>query len=54
MLRKEEMLDIKGGGITSTIINAATRLISQVLDLGKTVGSAIRRISTGKLCRIRQ
>ena len=53
MLENEEMMKVTGGGITSALVNAATRLFASLLDLGKTVGSSIRRISTGKLCKIK-
>ena len=54
MLENSEMLKIKGGGIlTSALVNASTRFLSSILDLGKMVGSAIRRLSTGQLCKVR-
>ena len=54
MVENEVLLNIKGGGITPSVVNALTRLVATVLDLGKTVGSSIRRITSGKLCSIRQ
>ena len=51
-LRKEEMENIKGGGITSSFINAITKAVNTIYNLGKQTGSAIRRIVSGKYCSI--
>jgi hypothetical protein len=54
-LRNEEMFNIVGGAtsssITSSWINAVARLISTVLDIGKTIGSAIYRAQNKNYCR---
>ncbi len=50
MLTNEELLLIQGGGISSTLLNSVSRLINTILDLGKTVGSAIRRIAAKNYC----
>ncbi len=49
-LNKEELLNISGGSISGTMINAFARAINSILDLGRSLGNAIRRISTGNLC----
>ena len=50
-LTKDDLLNIKGGaGISGTVINGIVRGINSFLDLGRTVGSAIRRISEGNVC----
>ena len=51
-LKNEELLDIDGGGISGTLINSITRGISTILDLGRSLGSAIRRIGRGNVCQI--
>lgn len=52
-LTEQELYNITGGGeLTSTMINAASRLISTLLYLGQVVGSAIRRGISGKCCKI--
>ena len=51
-LTEQELYNITGGELTSTMINAASRLISTLLYLGQVVGSAIRRGISGKCCRI--
>ena len=47
----KELKQIKGGAaISGTLINGVVRGVSQFLDLGRSVGSAIRRIGEGNLC----
>lgn len=50
ILTKQELLNITGGAVTATLINAFAKGISTLLELGRNFGSAIRRVSTGKLC----
>ena len=52
MLSDEELLLIRGGGFTATLLNSASRLINTILELGRTVGSAIRRIHSKSYCSI--
>ena len=53
MLNKQELLAITGGGtITSSMLNAIARGISTITDLGRALGSAIRRMVSGKICPI--
>lgn len=49
-LNKEELLNIEGGSISGTIINAFCRGINTVLDMGRALGDAIRRIGSGNVC----
>ena len=51
-LEKKELLNIIGGGLTGTIINAIIKGATTVVDFGRNIGSAIRRITFGKLCPI--
>ena len=53
MLEKEELLQIVGGiSITATLINSIARGISTVMDLGRALGSAIRRSIGGNMCSL--
>ncbi len=52
MLSSEELLDIKGGSWTATLLNAVSRLITTMLGLGQVFGSSVRRVVTGKTCKI--
>ena len=49
-LNKQELLQISGGAISGSLINAFIRGISTILDLGRSLGTAIRRIQTGQFC----
>ncbi len=49
-LNEVELYEMKGGAITATFFNSIARLINTVLDLGRTVGSSIRRIVTRNYC----
>ena len=52
-LNKETLLNIDGGlSINGSIINAFARALESVLGLGRSLGTAIRRINSGKLCSI--
>ena len=51
-LTNKELNEVSGGGITATFLNAISRLMSTVYNIGYAVGSTIRRISSGKMCRL--
>ena len=49
-LNKEELLNIEGGSISGTLISSITRGINTVLDMGRALGNAIRRIGSNNIC----
>lgn len=49
-LSKKELLNVTGGSITPGLINAVTKGINAFLELGRVIGTAIRRAATGKTC----
>lgn len=49
-LTKQELLSITGGAISGTLINAFVRGINSILELGRSLGTAIRRIQLGNFC----
>ena len=51
-MKESELILISGGGLSASFMNAVSRGIKNILDLGRTVGSAIRRIKTGRFCTI--
>ena len=52
-LSKEELKQIDGGtSISGSIINAFTDAIKTLYDVGKSLGSSIRRLKEKKLCEI--
>ena len=50
-IEDKELLTITGGGLTSTFLNSLSRLITTVLDWGRTIGSSIYRHQSGNYCR---
>lgn len=51
-LEKSEMLKITGGGISGTLVNSFIRGINSMLELGRSLGSAIRRLTSNSLCQL--
>lgn len=49
-LTNKEMKNITGGGISYSLINAVTKAITAIYDLGKSTGSAIRRAIQKSYC----
>lgn len=52
IIPKEELIEITGGNITASFVNSITKGITTILDLGRTIGSAIRRITSKTICSI--
>ncbi len=50
-MSKEEMLLITGGSISSTMINAIARLTTTIYNIGKALGSSLKRIFTKTTCQ---
>ncbi len=52
-LEKRELLTIVGGiNISGTLINSIVKGINSILDLGRSLGSSIRRIWSGNICTL--
>ena len=49
-LNKSEMYEINGGGITSAWVNAISKTVGPIYELGRQTGSAIRRLFNGSYC----
>jgi len=52
MLNNEELINVRGGGITATLLNSLSRLMETLLNLGQLVGSALRRSFSKKTCNL--
>ena len=48
--KDKELINISGGGWTAAYLNAAARVVNTLLDLGRSVGSSIRRAITRSFC----
>ena len=51
-LTEQQMKSIYGGSITGAMINSLVRGINALLDLGRSLGTAIRRISGNSICSL--
>lgn len=51
-LKEQELKNIQGGGISASFITAAVRAVTSILDLGRSLGTAIRRIRSGSICSL--
>ena len=51
-IKNEELMQIVGGAISDSMINTIIRGINSFLDLGRSVGTAIRRIQSGRICSL--
>ena len=49
-LKDCELININGGGWTAAYLNAAARAVNTILELGRSVGSSIRRAITRNFC----
>ncbi len=50
-LNKNQLIIIKGG-VTGAMINSIARVIGTLLELGRSLGSGIRRIVSRNICPI--
>ena len=51
-LEKEYLLTVQGGAISAAIITALFKGIGTIVDLGRSLGSAIRRLTSKSVCPI--
>ena len=50
-INKEEMLKVIGGaGFKASFLSSIVRGVNSFLDVGRSIGSAIRRLSEKKVC----
>ena len=51
IIEEKQLYYIEGGiNITGTMISSLIKGIDTLLNLGRSLGTAIRRIGTGKIC----
>lgn len=49
----QETYDVIGGiSITAALFNGLTSAVSKIFELGKSLGSALRRLTSGKICSL--
>ena len=44
------MIEVTGGDVNGTLINAVSRLLTLTLEVGRSIGSAIYRYLYGRKC----
>lgn len=51
-LTREELINITGGSdlLTATFINAFTKCINTIFEIGRSIGSSIARLTSGNIC----
>lgn len=49
-LSNDYLITVSGGAITTTWINALVKLVTKTIDLGKMVGTAIRKLVNKNYC----
>lgn len=51
-MTNEELIKVYGGGtsVSGTFINAICKFVNTLLELGRTIGSAIKYSKNGKAC----
>lgn len=53
LLTKNELKEINGGlNMSASFLNYAIRGINSLLDLGRSLGTAFRRVRYGKMCSL--
>ena len=51
-LTNTELMGITGGGLSAAFLQGITKLVTTVYDIGRAFGSAIRRLSSGNVCKL--
>lgn len=51
-LDNKELQQIVGGKITAAYLNAIIRGVTFLVDIGRSLGTALRRIGSGKVCSL--
>lgn len=54
-LNKQELMEVKGGAsnfLTAAFITSLSRAGNMLLDLGRSLGTSIRRLINGNVCSI--
>ena len=51
-LNHNQLMNINGGSLSGTIINAFVSGIKTVIDVGRSFGTSLRRIKEDKMCAL--
>jgi hypothetical protein len=55
-IEKDELMKIEGGSLTfnATYLNAIYKLSDLLFEIGRELGSSIRRVSSNKVCPLKR
>lgn len=53
IISENECKKIKAGSITGTLISAVTKVVSSIFDIGRALGSSIRRLTSKSSCSLK-
>ena len=53
-LNNNELMNVEGGAsyLTASFLNAASRALSTIMDIGRSLGTSIRRMFSGSYCSL--
>lgn len=51
-LEEKELKDIMGGAISGALINSFTGLVKIILEIGRSIGSSLRRLQDHSICEL--
>lgn len=51
-IENAELITITGGGFSASFLNAISRAAENIFNFGRSIGSSIRRIRSGRLCAL--
>lgn len=51
-MEKEELLAIVGGSLSATMFGYLYKAVNSVFEIGRSLGSSLRRVIEGKKCGI--
>lgn len=49
-LQDKELVNIVGGAVSATMLNAIARVITTLVELGRIIGSGISRVKNNNYC----
>lgn len=49
-MTNQELVAVEGGAITASFLNALSRAANTIMDIGRAIGSSIRRVFSGNYC----
>ena len=53
-LDDNDLRDISGGSISGTLLQYATKLLTSIFDIGRVLGTSIRRMYSDAICPVQK